>query len=422
MVCHEQKVGVTICEDLWVGRHDNYSGKPDYQEDPAARQVAMGAQSLINLSASPYDQGKPARRVELVQSTARRLERPVILVNLVGGNDELVFDGHSVACNAKGEILARAKGFEEELLVFDLETTTPASDTSTPGELEEIYQALVLGVRDYAAKSGFSRALLGLSGGIDSALVAVIAADALGSDQVTAVAMPTRFTADLSNDCARELASRLGCPFQMIPVEDSFNAMLKTLEPHLEGKPEDVTEENLQPRLRGMILMALSNKHGALLLSTGNKSELAVGYCTLYGDMCGGLAVISDLPKTTVFALAEHINSTRGEVIPRPIIDRPPSAELRMDQKDSDSLPEYSILDDILHRSIEGLESTADLVKAGHDPMIVEQVLDRLWRNEYKRKQMPPGLRVTSKAFGTGRRMPITGASHWFDRAEMKMD
>ncbi|MCA9323120.1 MAG: NAD+ synthase [Planctomycetes bacterium] len=414
-----RSIGITICEDVWVGEAAGRTdpGTPDYGLDPAADLVAQGAELVVNLSASPFSDGKPARREFLVQSLAKRLGRPVVLCNLIGGNDELIFDGHSLVAMADGRTAARALGFDEDLVVWDWDGTRASQSIAPQDEapLAAIYRALVLGVRDYARKSGFRRALLGLSGGIDSALCAVIAADALGAENVSGVAMPTRYSAEMSEEDAQILARNLGLDFRTIPIEEGFRTMLASLEPHFDGKPADVTEENIQPRLRGLVLMALSNKHGSLLLSTGNKSELAVGYCTLYGDMCGGLAVISDLPKTTVFALARYLNATRGEIIPMRTIERPPSAELRPDQKDSDSLPDYLILDDILRRSVEELQSLEDIVAAGHDENCVRSVLERLWRNEYKRKQMPPGLRVTSKAFGSGRRMPITGSATWYE-------
>ncbi len=411
-----RRFGVTICEDIWVHAETTDPGMPTYRLDPAAEQVGRGADVLLNLSASPFDWGKPARRERLVTEVARRHGVPLLLVNLVGGNDELIFDGHSVMSDGKGRVVARAAGFEEDLLLVDLDALTPIDAPALPEKsLEEIRMALTLGLRDYARKSGFRRALVGLSGGIDSALTAALAVDALGAENILGVSMPSRYTSDLSRNEAAALAASLGIRLETIPIEKANTSVLESLQPHFEGRPPDVTEENIQARLRGMFLMALSNKLGHLLLTTGNKSELAVGYSTLYGDLCGGLAVISDLPKTQVYALARHLNTRRPGTIPEPTLDRAPSAELRPDQKDEDSLPPYDVLDDIVHRSLERLESFEEIVAAGHDPHVVRDVLQRLWRNEYKRRQMPPGLKITTKAFGTGRRMPITGAPVWYE-------
>ena len=414
-----RRFGVTICEDIWSHAEATDPGMPTYRRDPPAEQVRRGADVLLNLSASPFDWGKPARRERLVRDVARRSGVPVLLVNLVGGNDELIFDGHSVVSDAQGRVVARAAGFDEHLLLVDLDDLSPLSVPPLPERsLEEIRKALTLGLVDYARKSGFRRALVGLSGGIDSALTAALAVDALGAQNILGVSMPSRYTSDLSRTEAKALATTLGIRLETIPIVSANASVLSTLQPHFEGRPPDVTEENIQARLRGMFLMALSNKLGHLLLTTGNKSELAVGYSTLYGDLCGGLAVISDLPKTQVYALARHLNTRRPGTIPEPTLTRPPSAELRPDQKDEDSLPPYDVLDDIIYRSMEKLESFAEITAAGHDPVVVKDVLQRLWRNEYKRRQMPPGLKVTSKAFGTGRRMPITGAPQWYEIGE----
>ncbi len=414
-----RRFGVTICEDIWSHAQTTDPGMPSYERDPATEQVRRGADVLLNLSASPFDWGKPARRERLVRDVACRIGVPLLLVNLVGGNDELVFDGHSVVSDAEGRVAARGAGFEEDLLVVDMDRLIPHEAPALPERsLEEIRKALILGLRDYARKSGFRRALVGLSGGIDSALTAALAAEAFGPANILGVSMPSRYTSDLSRTEAEALATNLGIRLETIPIERAKNSVLASLQPHFEGRPVDVTEENIQARIRGMFLMALSNKLGHLLLTTGNKSELAVGYSTLYGDLCGGLAVISDLPKTQVYALARHLNTRRPGTIPEPTLTRAPSAELRPDQKDEDSLPPYDVLDDIIHRSMEKLESFADIVAAGHDPVVVRDVLQKLWRNEYKRRQMPPGLKVTSKAFGTGRRMPITGAPDWYELGE----
>ena len=412
-----RQVGVTVCEDAWYGEEHGRE-MPRYDRDPAADLARAGAEIIFNLAASPYHLGKREERRGVLRRLARRIGCPVMQCNLVGGNDDVLFDGHSTAVDGDGEVIAEAKGFEEDLVIVDLGDAASAPDLElTPcSSMEELRRALVMGVRDYARKSGFDRALLGLSGGIDSALTAALAVEALGPEAVTGIAMPSRHNAAASLDDARELARRLGMNFKVAPIERMFSIAVDELTPHFEGRAPDVTEENMQARLRGLILMAFANKFGALLLTTGNKSELAVGYCTLYGDMCGGLAVISDVPKTMVYELSEYLNR-RGdvEIIPRRIIDRPPSAELRPDQLDSDSLPSYDVLDDILVRAVERGEDVRSIIESGHDERVVREVLDRVWRNEYKRKQMPPGLRVTTKAFGVGRRMPLTGSPVWFD-------
>ncbi|MFT7619418.1 MAG: NAD+ synthase (glutamine-hydrolyzing) [Planctomycetota bacterium] len=407
------KIGVTICEDIW-GNVSGDPGMPNYNVDPVSKLVEKGAQLLVNLSASPYSLGKIETRKNLIRSHAQRSQLPVVMCNLVGGNDEVIFDGSSCAFADDGTLIAEGKSFAEDLLIFDHEAKE--SSISKPlAEYEELRQALVLGVRDYAHKSGFKSAILGLSGGIDSALTAAIASEALGADKVMGVSMPSQYSAAMSHDDAKEIADNLGMPFCVIPIGPVFDAALGELTPHFDGQAPDVTEENIQPRIRGMYLMALSNKHGSLLLSTGNKSELAVGYCTLYGDMCGGLAVLSDLPKHRVYGLSNHFNSAGIEVIPQRTIDRPPSAELREDQKDSDTLPDYDELDEILRLAIEEGEEVDGIVAKGFDKTTVKDILSRLWRNEFKRKQMPPGLKVTSKAFGIGRRMPLTGGVLWCD-------
>lgn len=404
-------MGITVCEDIW-GAELTERVKDRYACDPPMDLSSADAQLLINISASPYHQGKPDLREEVARRVAERTGLPVLLCNLVGGNDEILFDGSSFVMDASGRTLARAASFEKDLLLVDLDT----SDLSFSGvatvpltpPVEEVRRALVMGLKDYASKSGFKQGLVGLSGGIDSALTAVIAVEALGSANVMGVAMPSQYSADMSEDDARGLAANLGIEFLTLPIEDVRSSFIRTLSATFEGLESDVTEENLQARIRGTLLMALSNKFNRLLLTTGNKSEVAVGYCTLYGDMCGGLAVLSDVPKMLVFELSREINR-ECEVIPWRTIERPPSAELREGQADIDSLPEYKVLDDILFQAIEERRSPQQIIASGHPETVVTDVLRRLWRNEYKRKQMPPGLRVTSKAFGVGRRMPITG-------------
>ena len=395
-------VGLTVCEDLW--NDEAFWGHRRYPRDPASELAQAGAKLLLNVSASPFAQGKPRLREQMLAATARRHGVAVASLNLVGGNDSLVFDGHSVLIDARGQVLARAGGFREELLVADLEQGGPVEPHAN--ELDELEQALVLGLRDYAAKSGLGGAVLGLSGGIDSCVVAYLAAKALGPDQVVGVAMPSRFTAEMSNEDAALLAKNLGIALHTVPIEPIFKSFLGALEPVFAGLPHDVTEENIQARVRGTLLMALSNKHRKLLLTTGNKSELAVGYCTLYGDMAGGLAVIGDVPKTAVFALARNANKD-GEVIPERAITRPPSAELRENQRDEDSLPPYPVLDAILEAYIVGRKAPAEIVAMGFPEQTVQRVLRLVLMSEYKRRQAAPALRVSARAFGEGWRFPL---------------
>ncbi len=418
-----KRFGATICEDIW-GEVGGDPGMPKYGQDPAKQLVEQGASYLLNLSASPFALGKIDLRRQLLQAQAKRLSVPFALCNLVGGNDEIVFDGSSLFATSDGVVIAQGKSFETDLLICDTEQMPEdvGSQTQPLCEHEQLRRALVLGVRDYAHKSGFSRAILGLSGGIDSALTAAIAVEALGSENVHGVSMPSQYSAEMSFDDAKEIADNLEMSFSTIPIEAVFDATLETLSPHFESTESDVTEENLQPRIRGMYLMALSNKHHALLLSTGNKSELSVGYCTLYGDMCGGLAVLSDLPKGRVYSLSRYLNQQGREIIPQRTIDRAPSAELRPDQKDSDSLPDYDTLDEILRLAIEEHADIDEIVSRGYDRLTAKDVLKKLWRNEFKRKQMPPGLKVTSKAFGMGRRMPLTGGAQWCNDEDSFLD
>jgi NAD+ synthetase len=396
-------VGLSICEDAWSAR--DLWPRPLYAVDPIRNLVERGADLLINISASPFETGKPRFRRALLREQARKYRVPLIYTNLVGGNDDLVFDGHSLALGRGGNLIAGGRGFEEEILVVDPDSERDEGFQET-SDIELLLGALTLGTRDYARKCGFRSAVLGLSGGIDSAVVACIAAEALGPDNVLGVAMPSIYSAPESESDAAALARNLGIRQETIPIRSVYDAFRGALEHSFAGLEPDVTEENLQARIRGTILMALSNKFGHLVLSTGNKSELGVGYCTLYGDMAGGLAVISDVPKTMVYALARHINR-QGERIPQNTLVRPPTAELRPDQTDQDTLPEYDILDGILKARIEERMGFEEIVARGYDRETVRKVLRMIYANEYKRRQAAPGLKVTSRAFGPGRRMPI---------------
>ncbi len=400
------KLGITICEDMWS--EEELLAHPLYNLDPLAELVAAGAKVLLNISASPYYLGKHEARIELLAAHARRHQVPILFCNQVGGNDELLFDGGSCVVDSAGRVVAQAKAFEEDLLIVDLERLDSSRVEAHPAGAANLHTALVMGVRDYARKCGFRSAVVGLSGGIDSALVACLAASALGPDNVHGIAMPSRFSSDHSVSDAKLLAANLGIKFSIISIEPMHAVFERELRQHFEGRPPDVTEENIQARIRGIILMALSNKFGSLLLTTGNKSELAVGYCTLYGDMCGGLAVISDVPKTVVYELARQINEQAGrELIPRGSLTKPPSAELRPNQTDQDSLPPYDVLDAILGRYEERLESGDEIAAAGYAPACVADIARKIQFSEYKRRQAAPGLKVTSRAFGFGRRMPI---------------
>lgn len=398
-----KKVAITICEDIW--KHgDGLSAS--YQRDPVKELVAERPDLLLNLSASPFSILKFEYRKKVCQHAATTLGCPVLLCNQVGGNDSLIFDGHSLFVSHEGALIDFAKGFQEDSLMVDLTQTEPLN-THIPDHLEDLYQALVLGIRDYFHKSKFSKACLGLSGGVDSALVACLAVEALGPDNVLGVMMPSRFSSPGSLEDAKRLADHLKIETREIPIEPPFREYISLLAPHFQEKPFDATEENLQARIRGMILMALSNKLGYIVLSTGNKSELAMGYSTLYGDMCGGLGAISDLTKQQVYALSKWINR-RGEVIPWNTIDKPPSAELRPNQKDSDSLPDYEIVDNVLQAYIEEHLTPQQITERFSYPEeLVEDLIIRIHRNEYKRRQAPPGLRISEKAFSVGRRFPI---------------
>lgn len=407
LIEHERTpLGMSICEDLW--NDEQLIGRRIYHQDPVGQLASAGAKVLINVSASPFWQDKHPFRQRLFGHQARRHKLPIVFVNQVGGNDELIFDGASMLIDAGGNVVAQAKAFESDLLIVDTESPSSARREPYPESIASVHDALVLGTRDYVRKCGFRRVVLGLSGGIDSAVTAALAAAALGPDNVTGASMPSRYSSDHSVSDAEVLARNLGIRYKTIPIGAMHDVLEGQLQPHFEGRPPDITEENIQARIRGLLLMSLSNKFGCLLLTTGNKSELAVGYCTLYGDMCGGLAVISDVPKTTVYKLAEYINQRAGrEVIPRSSISKPPSAELRPDQTDQDSLPPYDVLDAILHKYVEEELSSDEIVAAGFDPQVVQQVVRMVDTNEYKRKQAALGLKVTSRAFGVGRRMPI---------------
>ena len=403
------KIGITICEDIWsVFREDNspFMEHRRYDKDPARILIDRGADCIINISASPYLKGKRQARMEMLTALAREEKVSVIYVNQSGANDSLIFDGNSMYINSRGQICGHAGGFCEDLLIVDAESAVPC-DTPV-NDIDDIRRALVLGIRDYMAKSGFEKAVLGLSGGIDSALVATLACQALGPENVTGITMPSEYSSRGSVDDSFDLARNLGMRIETIAIRGLFNRFRDDLSGVFRGLEEDVTEENIQARIRGTLLMAFSNKTGALLLTTGNKSESATGYCTLYGDMCGGLGVISDLPKTMVYELSEHINSTAGrDIIPRAIIDKAPSAELRPGQKDQDSLPPYDVLDGILELYIEQRFSADEITGAGYNRETVDHVLKLVNNNEYKRYQAAPGLKVTSKAFGIGRRIPL---------------
>lgn len=394
-------VGVTICEDVWS---EDFLPSNLYVKDPAGSLAEQGIDVLLNLSASPFHSEKPKERHSMLSFLARRIGVPVIYCNAIGGNDQLVFDGNSAGYSSGGEVITQCSGFCECLEIVDTEAETKAYQA--PDRLEELYNALVLGLRDYIRKCGFKKVVIGLSGGIDSALTAAVAVAALGPENVLGVTMPSEFSSAGSVDDSEILAKNLGIAFEKISIGKSFESLKDDLNSIFSGDEEDITEENMQARLRGLLLMSISNKKGCLLLTTGNKSELAVGYCTIYGDMCGGLAVISDLPKMTVYELSRWINR-EGEIIPQNTIDKPPSAELRPDQKDQDTLPEYELLDQILEMYIDDALSVSDIIDKGYDKETVDWISRRVDLNEWKRGQAAPGLRVTSKAFGIGRQIPI---------------
>jgi NAD+ synthase (glutamine-hydrolysing) len=399
-----KRLGVTICEDIWSMVHS--SGAPYYGLDPVKELVSQGIDMLINVSASPYVVKKETVRLNILKKLSADYRIPTLYCNQVGGNDDLLFDGSSMVVDAEARLVGLAKSFEPDVLFWD--TDSRYQEIQDPWQRDEasILKGLIMGTQDYARKCGFKRALVGLSGGIDSSLVACIAAEALGPENLMGLAMPSPYTSRMSKEDARLLSSNLGIRLAEIPIGNLFQGYKDALKILFSGLPEDETEENIQARIRGNLLMALSNKMNALLLTTGNKSELAMGYCTLYGDMSGGLAVISDLPKTHCYRMAAYINR-KSEIIPRRVISRPPSAELRLNQTDQDTLPPYEILDEILEAAVERNLGSDEIVALGHDRETVQDVLRRLAMNEYKRRQAPPGLKVTSKAFGYGRRYPI---------------
>ena len=407
-VFNGRKLGITICEDIW--NDEDFWPDRIYRRDPVKELIAQGAEIILNISASPWHDGKEKARLEMLQRVARDEKIPLAQVNLVGANDELIFDGHSVALNPGGDVIAHGKGFAEEIIVADLKpeakSQKPGARIEFPSREQQIFSALALGIRDYVRKCGFKSVILGLSGGIDSALVAVLAADALGAANVLGVAMPARYSSPGSLADAEALANNLGIRHEVLPIEPAFLAVEKQLEEVFAGTQPNEAEENVQSRLRGLMLMALSNKFGALVLTTGNKSEMAVGYCTLYGDMDGALAPIADVLKTDVYKIARWVNRER-EIIPHNSIAKPPSAELRPDQTDQDSLPPYEILDAILELYVVKNMSQPEIVARGFAAAVVNDVVNKINFSEYKRRQAAPGLKISPRAFGTGRRIPI---------------
>jgi NAD+ synthetase len=412
------QLGLTICEDIW--NDEDFWRDRRYRRNPPAELFDAGAEILINISASPWHLGKDKTRRQMLSSLARKYKKPVIYCNLVGGNDELVFDGGSMFFDTNGKLVAKANIFEEDFVIVDTDTLYSRAtyselsiseiDTSECCDEEMIYRALVMGTRDYLHKCGFKSAVIGLSGGIDSSLVACIAADALGRENVLGVSMPSQYSSRGSLEDARKLAENLGIKYEVIPIQPPFESFKNQLSQIFRGLPEDITEENIQARIRGVILMAISNKFKSLVLTTGNKSELGVGYCTLYGDMCGGLAVISDIPKTMVYKVSRWINREK-EVIPAACLTKPPSAELRPNQTDQDTLPPYEILDAILEAYVVDGKSPAEIVSLGFDERTVRYVIKLIENSEYKRRQAAPGIKVTSRAFGVGWRVPLAKRS-----------
>ncbi len=401
-----KKIALTVCEDIWNIGNEN----PLYRICPMDEMIGQQPDFMINLSASPFSYKQAAKRIEIVKANALRYNIPCFYCNHVGAQTEMVFDGGSLVVNSSGQVFDEMAYFEEQISVYDLaevETTKVDNNREQPKEkMDLIYRGIILGIRDYFNKLGFKKAILGLSGGIDSALSLALAAEALGSENVLSILMPSQYSSDHSVDDSLELVKNLNSPHKIIPIESVYHSMIGVLGEHFDGKKEDVTEENLQARIRGIYLMALSNKHGHIVLNTSNKSEAAVGYGTLYGDMCGGLSVIGDVYKTEVFELCRYINRN-GEVIPENIITKPPSAELRPNQKDSDSLPDYDILDEVLYEYIEKRLGPKEIIANGFDEKLVTRILKLVNRNEYKRYQTPPMIRISPKAFGMGRRMPI---------------
>lgn len=408
-----KKLGVSICEDAWSDFKIG-PGKKMYKFDPIKELVKKGAELLVNISASPFYMGKEEVRYRLISNHARKHKVPFVFVNQVGGNDELVFDGRSMCFDGEGKPIVICPSFTEDVRTIDMSLLGDPGLFAFQDKIESVYEALVLGIRDYFQKTGYCKAVVGLSGGIDSAVTCCLAENALGKENVLGVTMPSPYSSRGSVEDSRILAFNLGINFKTVPISEIYYAYLEALKNHFEGMPEDVSEENIQSRIRGNILMAFSNKLGHLVLSTGNKSELSVGYCTLYGDMSGGLSVLSDVPKTIVYRLASFINRER-EIIPGETIKKPPSAELKPDQIDEDSLPAYEVLDQILNYYVEEGYSVKDLIKSNYDSETVLWVVSAVDKNEYKRKQSAPGLKVTTKAFGVGRRMPIA-AKHYFKK------
>ena len=403
------RMALTICEDAWNDKH--FWNKRLYGFDPVEALVRAGGNFVLNISASPFWLGKRALRRDMLATIARTDKVPVVMVNQVGGNDSLLFDGSSVVLNREGKIIAQGKSFEEDIVYFDSATLTGEMHEQIEGEEASAFAALVLGTRDYVRKCGFQKVIIALSGGIDSALTAAIATEAMGAENVLGVGMPGPYSSKGSIDDARALAQNLGIRFELLPITEICNSYKHTLKGIFAGLKEDVTEENIQARARGSLLMALSNKFNGIVLSTGNKSEIAVGYCTLYGDMVGGLAVISDVPKTMVYRISRYVNS-RKLAIPESTLEKPPSAELRPNQKDSDSLPPYEVLDAILEDYVEDMHSAEQIAKdRGFDPALIHRVMRMVDRAEYKRQQAAPGIKISAKAFGYGRRFPIAAKS-----------
>ncbi len=403
-----KKIGILVCEDVWAGSEDPEI-RDQYTFDPVEGICSQDPDVLIVINGSPYYWGKGDVRFSMIRDVAKKYKKPVVYTNQIGGNDELVFDGRSFAVDASGKCLGMGKSFEEDSVIIDLERDTVVSCPSDTGDLSQIEAALVLGVRDYCKKTGVDKhgVAIGLSGGIDSAVTTVIAQKALGKEKVVTIAMPSGFSSQASVEDAEQLAKNLGVEFRLIPIKNAFRVLGETLKPTIDWQdPPEVTEENVQARIRGLILMATANREGRIVLGTGNKSELAVGYATLYGDMASGLGVISDLPKTLVYKLAKYINKDK-EIIPRRTIEKPPSAELRPDQKDTDSLPPYDVLDAILEQYVEKRRGVSEINTKVFNRELVEKIIRMVNRAEFKRRQMAPGLKVTTKAFGTGRRMPI---------------
>ncbi len=400
-------IAVTVCEDIWHYAVDDYRAQPLAGLFDQAAAESRPVDLIVNVSASPYHQGKETVRQAIFHRLCHHYRTPFLYVNQVGGQDSLLFDGGSLACDREGSVVARARLFAEDMVVVDSDLSRGETHMTDPvSEVAIVHDALVMGLRDYVRKCGFSQVVLGLSGGIDSALTAVLAVEALGAGQVLGVALPSPYSSEVSRRDAAELARRCGCRFEVLPISGLFDSYRAALAPLFAGLSEDVTEQNIQARIRGSLLMALSNKFNHLLLATGNKSELAVGYCTLYGDMSGGLAVIADVPKQMVYELARHINREH-EIIPGTIISRPPTAELQPDQLDQDDLPPYETLDAILELYLEQGCGRSEIIERGYEPAVVDDIVRRIRINEYKRKQAPIGLKVTSKAFGFGRRLPI---------------